>query len=165
MNTALALPKIETQPKATKSQLIEALVAREHELWKKQREIIDEKIKPLREELHDKAHEPMLKSDKDSFRFFTRSWIGTQHIEIEFFAKSPAISKLIKHIEKIDGETPTYFDEARTKQIIKDELAAPKKENPLLNNPDVKSALDAILVAINNKPIAIASQDVEVVTE
>lgn len=165
MNTALALPKIETQPKATKSQLIEALVAREHELWKKQREIIDEKIKSLREELHDKAHEIMLKSDKDSFRFFTRSWSGAKHIEIEFFAKSPAISKLIKQIEEIDSEAPTWFDEARTKQRIKDKMAAPKKENPLLNNPDAKSALDAILVAINNKPIAIACQDAEVVTE
>lgn len=165
MNTALALPKIETQPKATKTQLIEALVAREHELWKKQREIIDEKIKPLREELHNKAHELMLKANKDSFRFFTRTWSNVPHIEVEFFAKSPAIEKLIRKINAIDGEAPTWFDEARTKQIIKDKLAAPKKENPLLNNPDVKSALDAILVAINNKPIAIASQDVEVVTE
>lgn len=165
MNTALALPKIETQPKATKAQLIEALVAREHELWKKQREIIDAKIKPLREELNNKAHEIMLKADKDSFRFFTRTYSNVPYVEIEFFAKSPAIEKLIRKINAIDGEATTWFDETKAKQRIKDKMAAPKKENPLLNNPDVKSALDAILGAINNKPLAIASQDVEVVTE
>jgi hypothetical protein len=165
MNTTLALPKIETKPKATKAQLIEALVMRERELWKEKRDSIDARIKPLREEVNDKAYELMLKSDKDSFRFFTRTYSNIPHIEVEFFAKSPAIATLIKRVEEIDKEAPTWFDDVRVKARIKDSLAAPKKENPLLGNPDAKSALDAILVAISNKPLAITSQDVEVVTE
>jgi hypothetical protein len=44
-------------------------------------------------------------------------------------------------------------------------MKAPQKQNPLLNNPDVKQALDSILNQINGKPKAIAVQEVEVVTE
>jgi hypothetical protein len=165
MNTTLALPKIETKPKATKAQLIEALVMRERELWKEKRDSIEARIKPLREEINNKAYELMLKSDKDSFRFFTRTYSNIPHIEVEFFAKSPAIATLIKQVEKIDQEAPTWFDDVRVKAHIKDSLAAPKKDNPLLGNPEVTSALDSILRSINGGSLAICAQDVEVVTE
>ena len=165
MKTELALPKIEVVPKPTKSQLIEALVAREKEIWKAKQKEIQDRIKPINEEINNEVFFLMSKEDRENFEIIHNTYRGDSYAHATIKLRSAKLTKLIKNVESIIAECPTYFYEDEVKHKIKEAMKAPPKENPLLNNPEVKQALDSILNQINGKPKAIAAQEVEVVTE
>jgi hypothetical protein len=165
MKTQLALPKIEVTPKPTKTQLIEALVAREKEIWKEKRESVKARLEPLNKELRDECFHLMSIADKDKFNFSAGGWRNEQHCDASIKLKSPKLTKLIKQIEKIDDEVSHWFNEDAAKIKIKEAMATPKAVNPLLNNPEVKDALDTLLNQIKSRPVQALTHDVEVVTD
>jgi hypothetical protein len=165
MKTELALPKIEVAPKPTKSQLIEALVAREKEIWMAKMKEIQDRIKPINDEIVDEVFLLMSKEDRQNFVIDHNTYRGDTYAHASIKLRSAKLKKLINNVESIIAECPRYFYEEEVKHKIKERMKAPQKQNPLLNNPDVKQALDSILNQINGKPKAIAVQEVEVVTE
>lgn len=151
MNTQVSIPEIKVIPKPTKTQLIEALVEREREIWKENREKVEAKIKPLREELKSECFFQMSKADKSLFVVRENHWLhDKQHVEINIRLDTPKIKKILTKIKELDRSIPSYFAEDSVKSQIKEAMKAPPKHNPLLNNKSVEKALDEILQQIKS---------------
>ena len=164
-NTGLSIKLDGIAPKPTKTQVIEALVERERELWKEQRALINARIEPLNKELNAECFHLMSIAEKDEFKISMRDYNNDEHCSASIKLRSQKLTKIINKIEKINDEAPTWFNDDKAKDVIKEAMAAPKAVNPLLGNADVKDALDTILNQIKAKPVQALSHDVEVLTD
>lgn len=144
MTTSIIIPdKIQTtQPKPTKSQLLEALLERARIAHKE----AEDKKKNKRDKLEAEGIELVLQEFKkakptaDDVTFF-RGW-GDYPAKLELEFESPKIKSLQNRMRDLNSKT---FDEENTKKLIREKLKAP---NPLLGNEDTAKALDALLATI-----------------
>jgi hypothetical protein len=143
MNTTLILPnKIKkTQPKPTKSQLIEALVVKAKEKFNKQKEKANIKQEKIIEEIKEKAIIAIPKRLNELE--VEVNYRGD--VSIRFVMNDSLFNKLGEKYQKADSIG--YFDKNETKNKIKESLKSP---NPLLDNPDVSIALENLLESIFN---------------
>lgn len=143
MNTTLILPnKIKkTQPKPTKSQLIEALVVKAKEKFNKQKEEANIKQEKIREEIKEKAIIAIPKRLNELE--VEVNYRGD--VSIRFVMNDSLFNKLGEKYQKADSIG--YFDKNETKNKIKESLKSP---NPLLDNPDLSIALENLLESIFN---------------
>jgi|694.fasta_scaffold85900_2 hypothetical protein len=143
MNTTLILPnKIKkTQPKPTKSQLIEALVVKAKEKFNKQKEEANIKQEKIIEEIKEKAIIAIPKRLNELE--VEVNYRGD--VSIRFVMNDSLFNKLGEKYQKADSIG--YFDKNETKNKIKESLKSP---NPLLDNPDLSIALENLLESIFN---------------
>jgi hypothetical protein len=143
MNTTLIPPdKIQkTQPKPTKSQLIEALVVKAKEKFNKQKEEANIKQEKIREEIKEKAIIAIPKRLNELQ--VEVNYRGD--VSIRFVMNDSLFNKLGQKYQEADSIG--YFDKNETKNKIKESLKSP---NPLLDNPDVSIALENLLESIFN---------------
>ena len=143
MNTTLILPnKIKkTQPKPTKSQLIEALVVKAKEKFNKQKEEANIKQEKIREEIKEKAIIAIPKRLNELQ--VEVNYRGD--VSIRFVMNDSLFNKLGQKYQEADSIG--YFDKNETKNKIKESLKSP---NPLLDNPDLSIALENLLESIFN---------------
>lgn len=143
MNTTLILPdKIKkTQPKPTKSQLVEALVKKAKEKFDKKAEKAIIKQEEIEEEIKEEARIAIPKRLNELQ--VEVNYRGD--VSIRFDMNDSLFNKLgQKHKNASNNE---WFNEYETKKKIKESLETP---NPLLDNPDVSIALENLLESIFN---------------
>lgn len=141
MNTTLTIPnKIEkTLPKPTKAQLVEALVEKAKEKFKKRKEEAEIKQKAILKNIEEKAIEALSKTMK-------RPNVSVYHggeVSLHFEMNEPLFNKLGQQYK--NAGCNEWFNEREVRDTIKTSLSTP---NPLLGNPDVSVALDNLLESI-----------------
>lgn len=144
--TALALPAAAQamQPKPTKTEIVEAMLARakvkhdaENERRKKLREAIEKKIKALALK--------EIKTMKPSFGIYTYNDTQSSHCDVRFNRiKSAELDALYDQHKECSS---LYWDEKETRAAIRRELSGIQKPTPtrLLDNPETVKAIDAML--------------------
>lgn len=157
MTTTIIIPdKIQTtQPKPTRSQLLEALLERAR--------VAHQEAEAEKEAKRDKLEAEGVALVLQEFKkakptaddvTFLHTWVNfPASVRIEI--SSPKIKSLQDQIRKLRR---TNFDEQSTKKLIQEKLKAP---NPLLGNEDTAKALDALLATII-KPSTPAALTVDV---
>lgn len=163
-NTLIIPSKIKsTVPKPTKTQILEALLAKAQERhnkayadWNAKQHAIEDEIKELVRLEIPKLTIQHFDID-DGVNCYSRS---ANPATVRADIKTPAITrkqeKLIIHNKK-----QPKFDRDEMKIDLRKKLEAP---NPLLNNPSVGKALEELLDQMTGKPKAIEAQEVEVVS-
>ena len=157
MTTSIIIPdKIQkTQPKPTKTQLVEALLERARAAHKASE---DEK-QAQRDKLEDEGVALVLQEYKkakptaDNVTFF-HDW-GDYPASVKLEFSSAKIKGLQDKIRKLKRSS---FNEEQTKKLIQASLQAP---NPLIGNSETDKALDQLLATIM-KPSAPAALTVDV---
>ena len=141
MKNTLSIPTTigKTQPKPTKTQLIEALLEKAREKWEKEKKELVAAQKEIQKEIEDKSI--LILSKKMKRPEVMVDSIGNVTLKIEM--NEPIISSLGKKHAK---SQPSYwFHEEMVKEKIKESLKTP---NPLIDNPDVAVALENLLESI-----------------
>lgn len=143
--TALALPTVQSiQPKPTKTEIVEAMLARakvkhdaENERRSKRAEVLQKKI----EAIAIKA----IKSRTPSVSIYTYDNSESSHCDVQFQnLKTPELEPLFKEMR---GLRRLCWDEKAIRDAIRRELTGIQRPNQtrLLDNPDTVKAIDAML--------------------
>jgi hypothetical protein len=141
-NTLIIPTQIQkAQPKPTKTQLVEALVAKAKEKWKQKLEESNKKQEAILKEIEDKAI--LFLAGRSKRPDASVDYQGG--VSLRFEMNEPLFKKLGKQYK--DANMDCWFNDDQVKKKIRDGLAAP---NPLLDNPDVAVALDNLLTSIMN---------------
>ena len=134
--TALALPSV--QPKPTRKEVIDALVARA----KVKHDAENERRQAMREQLEGKIKSAALKDFKSkAFKGTPSVYIQFHNntVEIQYLVKSDTVTQLIAQYEK---NRRVDWNENIVRQEIRDALDG---RSPLLDNPEAVKAMDALL--------------------
>lgn len=160
MNTQITIPEIKATPKPTKAQLIDALVEREDQIWRESQKALKAKTEELKEEIkrlawieYKKISDSAIDVSVDSF---------SECVDFNAYISNAKIKDMCNNL-KILNRKIRPFNRPEARKTIIAKLAGEKKVNPLLNNPSFNDALDAILTQIKGVPLAITTQEVEVV--
>jgi hypothetical protein len=156
MTTTIIIPeKIQaTQPKPTKSQLLEALLERArvaHQEAEAEKQVQRERLEAEGIALVLQEFKKAKPTAEDVT--FCQMW-GDHDASIKLEFTSPKIKSLQNRIKKLNR---TSFNEEDTKKLIREKLKAP---NPLLGNPDTAKALDTLLATIVAPPSNALTVDV-----
>lgn len=139
------MPTVQSiQPKPTKAEILEAMIARA----KVKHDAENERRQKLRESLGNKITALAVKatkSRKPSVLIYTYQNAENNHCDVQFRrVKTP---ELVPLLEEYNNASSLHWDEAQTRKSIRQALTGRTSGSPsrLLENPEAVKAIDALL--------------------
>ena len=136
-----------TTPKATKTQVIEALTKKEYDERMKHNCAIDKRRKEIDQQIHKSAISHLVgKKEEELSSCRSSSWYGRCRVELEI--SNDEIEALFKEREKLKNK-PTIYSEIKKeiKALVENQINV--KENPLLR-PENDKNLEILLSVLKS---------------